>query len=134
MIQWVAEQFWSGYSQLAAQLRLLVPGWPPLRVSDDLALGWDNGDNWATFLPLEFTWRWAQESQEQQERAISNLQSHFWASDSVTFAIVSVAEASDMAQPRVHIEETTQDYGYREKIVTILQTVPFRPWEEGCKW
>lgn len=96
-------------------------------MSDDLSPGWDNGDNWATCLPLEgLSLVYMEVDTGVPRAAISNLQSPFRTSDSVTFALVSVAEASDVAQPRVSVEGTTQEYGYGEKIVTIVQTIPFR--------
>lgn len=83
---------------MAAQLGLVGPGWPPLHVSDDMALCWDNGDNWATYLSLVCSPR-----DGHRRLRISKLwfTTTFQVSDSVTFAIVSVADASDMAQLQI---------------------------------
>lgn len=68
-----------------------------------------------------FTWRWSLESQEQQERASSNLQALFkllilshWLKQVTWLNSESVWKGK------------SQGYAYRETIMIILQIIPFR--------
>lgn len=76
---WFYEQLNSsglGYPQLAAQLGLVGPGWPLLHMSDNLALGWDNGDNWATCLSLACSHRGGYRSPKNSERGQAPIYKH----------------------------------------------------------
>lgn len=86
-------------------------------------LGWVNEDTLATCLSLAFSHGAGPRSPKGSKRGQAPICNHFSTSDSVTFATVSLAEVRDVAQLGVGVEG---DYSRVQRIMTILQTIPFR--------
>lgn len=119
----MAHQFWPGLQSAGSSAGAGGLGWPPPHLSDSLDLGWVNEDTLATCLSLAFSHGAGPRSPKGSKRGQAPICNHFSTSDSVTFATVSLAEVRDVAQLGVGVEG---DYSRVQRIMTILQTIPFR--------